>query len=106
MPRATLPPPQRPLPARDLVSAVTLRPRDVFALYGIPASTLSELATHPDASRRPPSRLIRGRGSRKGIRLFPRAAFDAWLSRWDESGNYQLPAGSIPPAAAPTASAA
>lgn len=84
----SVPPPQRKRTARDLANAVTLRPRDIFELYGIPASTLSDLATQPDESRRPPSRLIKGRGGRKGIRLFDHAAFKAWLERWSAEGEF------------------
>jgi hypothetical protein len=81
-------PTARPGPSRDLSRAVTLRARDILDLYGIPASTLCDLARHPDAARRPPSRLIRGRQGRRGVRLFPRAAFEQWLARWSEDGEY------------------
>lgn len=46
---------------RDLAAAITLRPRDVFTLYGIPPSTLSMLCNDPDPNRRLPSTKIPGR---------------------------------------------
>lgn len=73
---------------RDLTRAAHLRARDIFELYGITASTLSTLARDPDPARRVPSRLILGRTGRKGVRLFPRAAFEAWLARWDHEGRH------------------
>jgi hypothetical protein len=60
----------------------------VYELYGISESFLCDLANHPDPLRRPPSRLIRGRGQTKGVRLFPRAAFDAWIERWASDGSF------------------
>lgn len=67
---------------RDLHKAATLRPREVFDLYGIPSSTLCELCKHPDQSKRLPSLLVPGRQGRKGIRLIPHAELRAWLERW------------------------
>lgn len=67
---------------RDLTKAVTLRPADVFALYGIPSSTLCELCKHPDPDRRIPSSLIPGRCGRKGLRLINHDELRAWLARW------------------------
>lgn len=90
-----VPPPQRRRKERDLARAVDLRPRDIFELYGIPASTLCNLATGGDPARRPPSKFIKGRGGRKGIRLFRRDEFEAWLARWSASGEFAEPA---PPA--------
>jgi hypothetical protein len=84
----SVPVPQRKRSTRDLAHAVTLRPRDIFELYGIPTSTLCRIATQEDATRRPPSRLIKGRGGRKGIRLFPRAEFEAWFARWTSEGDF------------------
>jgi hypothetical protein len=49
---------------------------------------LCDLANHAEPARRPPSRLIRGRGERKGVRIFLRSEFEAWLARWDAAGNY------------------
>jgi hypothetical protein len=80
--------PQRKRKARDLAHAITLRPRDIYDLYGIPQSTLCRLANLPDEKLRPPSKLIRGRGGRKGIRLFNRAEFEAWLARWSAEGEF------------------
>ena len=71
---------------RDLSKAVTLRARDIFDLYGIPSSTLCELANHPDPKKRIPSRLIPGRKGRQGIRLYDRAEFEAYLARWNHKG--------------------
>lgn len=88
---ASVPPQQRRRRARDLTRAVVLRARDIFELYGIPPSTLSELSTHPDATRRPPSRLVMGRGGRKGMRLFPRAEFETWLASWSSDGEFAPP---------------
>lgn len=85
-PPGALPPRKRK--TRDLTRAVELRPRDVFELYGIPSTTLGDLARHPDPARRPPSRFIRGLGGRRGLRLFPRAAFEQWLARWSHDGTY------------------
>lgn len=95
-----VPPPQRRRTARDLSRAVTLRPRDVFELYGISASTIGALARHPDPARRPPSRMIKGRGGRKGMRLFNRAEFEAWLARWDSEGEFAASAPTPPRKAA------
>lgn len=81
--------PKSPPRPRDLARADTLRARDIYDLYGIAPSTLCWLATHPDAARRPLSRFIRGRGGRRGIRLFPRVAFEQWLARWDASGEFK-----------------
>lgn len=81
-------PRKTPPRGRDLARADYLRARDVFALYGLAPSTLCTLARHPDPARRVPSRLILGRSGRKGVRLFPRAAFEAWLARWSHEGEY------------------
>lgn len=68
---------------RDLTKAVTLRPAEVFALYGIPSSTLCALCKHPDPERRLPSKLIPGRQGRKGLRLIDHAALRAWMEKWE-----------------------
>lgn len=67
---------------RDLSKAVALRPAEVFALYGIPSSTLCELCRHPDPAKRLPSMLIPGRCGRKGLRLINHDELRAWLDRW------------------------
>lgn len=67
---------------RDLNKAVTLRPRDIHALYGISTSTLHCYCTHPDPERRLPSIKVPGRQGRKGIRLIYQAEMIAWLERW------------------------
>lgn len=72
--------------ARDLRNAVMLRPREVFELYGIPPSTVSDLCRHPDPDRRLPSSLIPGRGGRKGMRLIPHSTLVQWLAKWAYKG--------------------
>jgi hypothetical protein len=67
---------------RNLSAAIYFRPRDIFELYGIPSSTLSQLCNHPNPERRVPSRKIIGRCGRKGMRLIERKAFDEWLQKW------------------------
>jgi hypothetical protein len=67
---------------RDLSQAITLRPRDVYALYGLSSSTICELCQHPDADRRIPSTLIPGRRGHKGMRLIDHGEFRAWLAKW------------------------
>ena len=64
-----VPPKPRKKKPRDLTRALTLRPAEVFALYGIPSSTLCGLCKHADPEKRIPSRLIPGRKGRKGLRL-------------------------------------
>lgn len=86
-----VPPVQRRLSQRDLSRAVSLRPRDIFELHGISPSMLCVLANHPDPARRPPSRLIRGRGGKHGLRIFNRAEFEAWLARWSATGEFTPP---------------
>lgn len=67
---------------RDLNSAATLRPAEVFELYGIPSSTLCQLCKHPDPTKRMPSMLTPGRRGRKGLRLINHGELKAWLARW------------------------
>lgn len=74
-------PVQRKRTARDLEAAVTLRPRDVFELYGIPTSTLHDYCTDPDESRRLPSYFIPGRKGKLGTRYLRREELNAWLER-------------------------
>jgi hypothetical protein len=73
---------QKTRKARDLALAEYLRPHDVWLLFGIPSSTLSELCNHVDPERRLPSIRILGRTGRKGIRLIARKAIEAWFQRW------------------------
>lgn len=72
---------------RDLTRAVTLRPAEVFALYGIPSSTLCGLCKHEDPEKRIPSRLIPGRKGRKGLRLINHDELRAYLDRWRGDDN-------------------
>lgn len=68
---------------RDLCTALTLRPRDVYELYGIPESTLCGYLQHPDPAIRLPSILIPGRCGRRGIRLIFHEALRGWLQNQD-----------------------
>lgn len=77
-----LPPVQRKRTTRDLERAVWLRPRDVYELYGIPASTLHEMATREDKSQRLPSSLIPGKRGTRGLRLVRRADLEAYVARF------------------------
>ena len=71
----------RPKKTRDLSKAVTLRPAEVFALYGIPPATLRDWCTHKEADHKLPSALIQGRAGRKGVRLIKQADLLAYLER-------------------------
>lgn len=75
--------PRRRNRGRDLKKALRLRPKDIFELYGIPDSTLCVLCKHPDKSKRPPSVLLPGRKGHRGIRLFEKTKFEAWLDQHD-----------------------
>jgi hypothetical protein len=72
--------------SRDLVAALMLRPAEVFALYGIPTSTICVLCKHQDPVRRLPSKKILGRCGRKGLRLIPHDGLRAYLAKWDSEG--------------------
>lgn len=74
--------PTEPRLRRDLSRARYLRAADVFALYGIPRSTLDRLARLTDRTRRAPSLMISAAKGRKGIRLYPREEFDAWVRQF------------------------
>ena len=76
-----MPPVQRRRKIRDLERAVWLRPRDVSDIYGVSAETAATWATHPDPAERLPSAYIKGRGKKKGIRIYRRTDFDAYLAR-------------------------
>ena len=67
---------------RDLSRAVTLRPADVFTLYGVPPSTLRDWCVSMPVAKRLESRLIPGRKGRRGVRLIEKAKLDAWLQQW------------------------
>lgn len=67
---------------RDLTKAVCLRPADVFALYGIPPSTLHGLCNHAEPARRLPSMLIQGKKGKKGLRLVNHEALRTYLAKW------------------------
>jgi hypothetical protein len=75
-----IPPVQRKRTTRDLANAVTLRPRDVFDLYGVPSSTLHEWATRDND--RLPSFLVSGRKGKRGVRLIKRADLEAFLEKF------------------------
>lgn len=79
---ASVPPVQRSRSLRDLQRAEWLRPRDIMDIYGIPSSTLHELATREDEALRLPSTLIPGRRGKRGLRLVERVALDAYLRRF------------------------
>lgn len=66
---------------RDLSKAITLRPAEVFALYGINQVALCRLAKHADASKRLPSILIGSKAGRRGIRLINHDELRAFLAR-------------------------
>lgn len=72
---------------RDLSKAEMLRPADVYALYGIPSSTLCQMCNHPDPAKRMPSMLIPGRRGRKGLRLIDHTKLRAWLGDFDTQRN-------------------
>lgn len=74
------PPVQRRRKARDLAVAIDLRPRDIFDLHGIPSSTLHELCTRE--KDRLPSRLIPGRGGKRGVRLVKKTDLHEFLERY------------------------
>lgn len=80
MSTSATPPVQRRRKARDLAVAVTLRPRDIFDLYGVPSSTLHEWATRQ--TDRLPSSLIPGRKGKRGVRLIKKADFEAFMQRF------------------------
>ena len=68
------------LKTRDLSKALKLRPNDIWELYGIPSSTLCLWCKHPRPGVSPPPSLkIEGRQGRRGIRLFDKLKFEAWL---------------------------
>lgn len=67
---------------RDLSKAVCLRPAEVFALYGIPPSTLHDLCNQTDPARRLTSTLIQGKKGRKGLRLVNHDTLRAYLAKW------------------------
>lgn len=75
--------PVRKKKQRDLSKAEMLRPADVYALYGIPSSTLCQMCNHPDPAKRMPSMLIPGRRGRKGLRLIDHTKLRAWLGGFD-----------------------
>lgn len=66
--------------ARDLTKAVTLRPADVEALYGISRACLRNYCVRPENAL--PSILIKGRSGRKGVRLIDRQKLEAWLAQY------------------------
>ncbi len=75
-----IPPVQRKRTARDLANAVTLRPRDVFDLYGVPSSTLHRWANQK--VDRLPSYLVGGKKSKRGVRLIKRTDLEAFLAKF------------------------
>jgi hypothetical protein len=77
---ATIKKPRR-VRTRDLSKAITLRPREVFELYGINQMAVSRLIHHADEKCRLKSTLIPGRCGRKGIRLINHDELRAFLAR-------------------------
>lgn len=75
---------KRKLKARDLTKAVTLRPRDIFDLYGIQPAMVCFMANHEDPAKRLPSILVPGRMGHRGMRLIDHAEFRTWLARWKQ----------------------
>jgi hypothetical protein len=77
-----VPPVQRRRKLRDLERAVWLRPRDVTEIYGISAETAASWATDPDPAERLPSFYKKTtKGAKKGIRIYRRSDFDAYMAR-------------------------
>jgi hypothetical protein len=66
---------------RNLLAAVTLRPAEVFELYGIPSSSLCEYCNDPDPRKRLPSIKIEGRKGRKGSRYINHDILKAWMAQ-------------------------
>lgn len=73
---------RRPRKERDLSKAITLRPVEVFQLYGITQPTLHRLCTHKDSNKHLPSVLLKGRSGRKGVRLINHDELRAYLDRF------------------------
>jgi hypothetical protein len=69
---------------RDLSQAITLRPIEIYQLYGIPPSTLCDMCKHNQAARRLPSTLLPGRNGGKGLRLVNHDDLRAYLERFKE----------------------
>lgn len=67
---------------RDLLDAPTLRPIEIYRLYGMPVTTLSGLCVHPDPEKRIVSYKVPGRRGRKGSRYIDHNAFKEWLKKW------------------------
>lgn len=66
---------------RNLLAAVTLRPAEVFEVYGIPSSSLCEYCNDPDPIKRLPSIKIEGRKGRKGSRYINHDILKAWMAQ-------------------------
>jgi hypothetical protein len=81
--------PRRPTRLRtreELDRAITLRPAEIFARYGIPATTVQRYCTTlPPENRLPSIRIGAWRG-RRGVRLIEKPDLDAWLA-WQKSGS-------------------
>jgi hypothetical protein len=69
---------------RQLSTAVTLRPADVWQLYGIAPSTLHGYCRRETNPL--PSILIRGKSGRKGVRLVRRDQLESWLTAQAATG--------------------
>lgn len=67
---------------RDLLAAPTLRPSEVHLLYGMPASTVCGLCSHPDPAKRITHYKVPGRQGRRGSCYIDHAAFKIWLQKW------------------------
>ena len=77
---------KRKKPTRDLSKAVTLRPSELFLLYGFATSTTCELCKHPDPEVRMPSYFVPGRQGRKGKRFIDQAEFKVWFAKYRVTG--------------------
>lgn len=75
------PRPRKNKPTRDLSQAITLRPREVYELYGVAASTLHWYLMHPDPNIRLPSIHPPGRRGSRGIILIEKSDLSAWLAK-------------------------
>ncbi len=80
VPSSVRPPASRK--SRDFAAAVTYRPKDIYNLFGISASTLHDLCTHDDPAVRLPSYSIAGRKGHKGKRFIRIDEFTAWFAKW------------------------
>lgn len=78
--KARPPVPRRSRTPEELRHAETLRPRDLFVLYGLGPSAVHELCTKGDEFGVLPSVLIGAKSGRKGIRLVRRTDIETFLA--------------------------